>query len=93
MINIEAVSQTGAGVYVAVLDTDLVPNWCDYFPEERIATDLSTGFDQLITFKAKKADPCGLYDLFPVLGFYTYSWGTNATGAGLHQVDAAIAHP
>ena len=33
MINVEAVSETGAGVYVAVLDTGLVPNWKDYFPE------------------------------------------------------------
>ena len=73
MINVEQVSQTGAGVYVAVLDTGLVPNWRDYFPEERIATDLGTGFDQPVTFKAKKADPCGLDDLSQVPGFYTYS--------------------
>lgn len=45
MINIEAVSETGAGVYVAVLDAGLVPNWTDYFPEERVATHLGTGFD------------------------------------------------
>ena len=38
MINVESVTQTGAGVYVAVLDTGLVPNWSDYFPKERIAT-------------------------------------------------------
>jgi len=34
----------GAGVYVAVLDTGLVPNWRDYFPAERIATHLGKGF-------------------------------------------------
>jgi subtilisin family serine protease len=59
MINIEAVSQTGAGVYVAVLDTGLVPNWRDYFPEARIATELGTGFDQSVSFKAQN-DVCGL---------------------------------
>jgi len=59
MINVEAVRETGAGVYVAVLDTGLVPYWRDYFPPERIATHLGTGFDQSVTFKAKKADPCG----------------------------------
>src|SRR4026208_961145 len=59
MINIESVSQTGAGVYVAVLDTGLVPNWRDYFPEARIATELGTGFDRAISFKAQK-DVCVL---------------------------------
>ena len=59
LINIEAVTQTGAGVYVAVLNTGLVPNWQDYFPKERIATDLGKGFEQPVSFKAKK-DQCGL---------------------------------
>ena len=59
MINSEAVSQTGAGVYVAVLDTGLVPNWKDYFPTERIATNLGTGFYQNVSFKAQN-DTCGL---------------------------------
>lgn len=59
MVNIEAVEQTGAGVYVAVLDTGMVPNWRDYFPEERIATELGTGFYQPVSFKAQN-DPCGL---------------------------------
>ena len=45
MINVENVSQTGAGVYVAVLDTGLMPNWSDYFPKARIATQLGTGFE------------------------------------------------
>ena len=59
LINIEAVSQTGKGVYVAVLDTGMVPNWRDYFPEARVATDLGAGFYQPVSFKAK-ADQCGL---------------------------------
>ena len=49
----------GPNVYVAVLDTGLVPNWRDYFPEARVATKLGTGFDQPVSFKAKK-DECGL---------------------------------
>ena len=40
LINVDAVSQTGHGVYVAVLDTGLVPNWRDYFPNARVATQL-----------------------------------------------------
>ncbi len=35
---------TGAGVYVAILDTGLATNWRAYFPEERIATELGRGF-------------------------------------------------
>lgn len=60
LVNIEAVSQTGKGVYVAVLDTGLVPYWQDYFPEARVATKLGTGFEQPVTFKARTNDPCGL---------------------------------
>ena len=57
-INIENVTQTGAGVYVAVLDTGLAPNYRDYFPAERIATELGKGFYQNVSFKAGN-DQCG----------------------------------
>lgn len=59
MIDIENVSQTGAGVYVAVLDTGLAPNWKDYFPQARIAAHLGKGFVQSVSFKAFN-DRCGL---------------------------------
>jgi subtilisin family serine protease len=59
MINVENVSQTGAGVYVAVLDTGLAPNWTDYFPQARVAVGLGKGFVQSVSFKADK-DDCGL---------------------------------
>jgi subtilisin family serine protease len=58
-IDAEGVAQTGRNVYIAVLDTGLVPNWQDYFPEARVATNLGTGFDQPVSFTAKK-DECGL---------------------------------
>ncbi len=32
-----------------------------------------------------------IYDLSPALGWYTYSWGDDATGSGLIQADAAVA--
>src|SRR4030042_6173159 len=60
MINIEAVSQTGANVYVAVLDTGLVPYWQNYFPTERVDTSLGTGFEQPVAFNVSKDDPCKL---------------------------------
>ena len=58
MVNVEKVSQTGAGVYVAVLDTGLVPYWKDYFPDERVAQELGAGFYQNVTFKSHSADKC-----------------------------------
>lgn len=59
MINVENVTETGAGVYVAVLDSGLAPNWKDYFPEARVAEHLGKGFVQSVSFKAQ-ADRCGL---------------------------------
>jgi subtilisin family serine protease len=35
---------TGAGVYVAVLDTGLLRTWRQYFPQERIATQYAKAF-------------------------------------------------
>ena len=55
----EDVSETGRGVYVAVLDTGLAPNYRDYFPSARIAADLGTGFYQPVSFKAHN-DECGV---------------------------------
>lgn len=44
LIDVEEVGEDGEGIYVAVLDTGLVANWRDYFPEERIATEYGIGF-------------------------------------------------
>lgn len=38
------VNYDGTGVYVAVLDTGLVDNWRQYFPEERIAEEYAISF-------------------------------------------------
>ncbi len=38
------VTYTGAGVYVAVLDTGLKDSWRQYFPEERIAEEYAKSF-------------------------------------------------
>jgi subtilisin family serine protease len=59
LVSVEQVSETGAGIYVAVLDTGLAPDWRDFFPEERIATSLGKGFYQSVTFKSA-GDPCEL---------------------------------
>lgn len=60
LINLEDVTQTGHGVYVAVLDTGMVPNWRDYFPEARVATELGAGFYQPVSFKPVDGNSCGL---------------------------------
>ncbi len=39
-----AVSQTGAGVYVGILDTGLLNTWPQYFPQERIAAQYARTF-------------------------------------------------
>jgi len=44
IIDVEKTSYDGEGIYVAILDTGLVANWKDYFPEERIATEYGIGF-------------------------------------------------
>jgi subtilisin family serine protease len=38
------VPQTGAGVYVGILDTGLLFTWPQYFPQQRIATQFATSF-------------------------------------------------
>jgi len=48
MINCDTTGYTGKGVYVAVLDTGLAPNWKDYFPADHIAADLGKGFKEEI---------------------------------------------
>jgi subtilisin family serine protease len=58
-IDVENVSETGAGVYVAVLDTGLVANWKDYFPDARIAQELGKGFYQAVSFRSSE-DPCNV---------------------------------
>jgi len=41
---VRVVEQDGTGVYVAVLDTGLLPTWRQYFPEERIAIEYAKCF-------------------------------------------------
>jgi subtilisin family serine protease len=91
LINVEAVAQTGAGVYVAVLDTGLVPHWRDYFPEARIATELGAGFHQPVTFKAKNQDPCGLEAEVGVLRSSTWV-GSRESTHGTHVASTILGY-
>ncbi len=44
MVNTEKVDATGAGVYVAVLDSGMLPQWESIFSEANVAWDLGKGF-------------------------------------------------
>jgi hypothetical protein len=83
MTNVEGVQQTGRGVYVAVLDTGLVPNWSDYFPKDRILTSLGTGFDQSVTFTAHSDDGCATEHSAGPLRKTTWI-GSNGSTHGTH---------
>lgn len=91
MINIENVSQTGSGVYVAVLDTGLDPNWTEFFPKERINTALGTGFDQPISFKASNSDPCGVEASVGKLHQTTWK-GSRGSTHGTHVTSTIIGY-
>jgi subtilisin family serine protease len=90
LINIDAVPQTGKGVYVAVLDTGMVPNWRDYFPKERIATHLGTGFDQSVIFRVG-ANPCQLDAEVGPLRRTTWVGSTGSTH-GTHVASTIIGY-
>lgn len=53
MINSDITGYSGKGVYVAVLDTGLAPNWKDYLPAKNVATDLGKGFKENIVWNAQ----------------------------------------
>lgn len=93
LIDVEQVSQTGAGVYVAVLDTGLAPNWSDYFPKARVRTDLGVGFEQQVNFKAASdgKDPCGVE--LEVGGLRTTTWvGSRGSTHGTHVASTIIGY-
>ena len=88
-INVENVSETGEGVYVAVLDTGLVANWKDYFPGERVAEELGAGFYQSVNFKAKNQDPCGVDTEIGPLRTSTFV-GSRGSSHGTHVASTII---
>jgi subtilisin family serine protease len=90
-INVERVTQTGRGVYVAVLDSGLVPNWGDYFPEQRVATQLGTGFEQQVTFKSGGEDPCTFGAEVGTLRQSTWV-GSSATTHGTHVASTILGY-
>ena len=91
LVNVEQVSQTGSGVYVAVLDTGLVPNWSDFFPKARIATQYGKGFYQPVWFKSHDADPCAIDAEVGALRDDTYL-GSRTSSHGSHVTSTIIGY-
>ncbi|MBN1330254.1 MAG: S8 family serine peptidase [Candidatus Heimdallarchaeota archaeon] len=48
IIDVEKQPYTGAGTVVVVIDTGLVSNWQNYFPQENILTEYSKSYTQLL---------------------------------------------
>lgn len=90
MINAEVahgMGYTGKGVYIAVLDTGLVPNWRDYFPANRIATKLGKGFYEPIHVNPKTGEL--VYAGFVV----ETTWvGSTLSSHGTHVVSTIIGY-
>ena len=70
---IRTVDYTGEGVLVAVLDTGLVFNWRDYFPEARIATEYAIAFAGGGNENATVSEPSNKWE------HDTHSHGTHVT--------------
>lgn len=91
LADVEATPRTGSGVYVAVLDTGLVPNWRDYFPEARVATELGAGFDQPVTFGSVAGDACALGAEIGTLARSTWVGSTGSTH-GTHVASTILGY-
>jgi subtilisin family serine protease len=90
IINAEVVhglGYTGKGVYIAVLDTGLVPNWRDYFPADRIATRLGKGFVEEVHVNPQTGE-------LVYAGFvHETSWvGSTLSSHGTHVVSTIIGY-
>jgi subtilisin family serine protease len=44
MIDVENIAEGGEGIYVAVIDTGMLPHWMHYFPEGTVVTEWATAF-------------------------------------------------
>ncbi|MCS7124115.1 MAG: S8 family serine peptidase [Candidatus Bathyarchaeota archaeon] len=85
MVDAETVSETGEGVYVAVLDTGLPPFWRYYFPADRIKEEWGRGFTHDI-----KWNPAGYYEIGPLRDDRGFITSIRGSGHGAHVTSTII---
>jgi Subtilisin-like serine proteases len=84
LINVPTVHEIygldGSGVYIAVLDTGLEPQWRNYFPEDKIASDFAAAF--------LGAMATAYWSTGEVLN--KNAWEADTNGHGMHVVSTII---
>ncbi|MFX1508470.1 MAG: S8 family serine peptidase, partial [Promethearchaeota archaeon] len=86
MVDAENVPKTGKGVYIAVLDSGLLPMWPSLFSEANIRDDLGIGFSHEVSWDG------GGFVLEPLndeRGIETTPWGS---GHGTHVVSTIVGY-
>lgn len=84
LVNTENVSETGEGVYVAILDTGMLPAAPFFFSEANVAWDLGIGFTHDIYWDAVVGDI--VIDPLKVTGY----WTNLASGHGTHVASTVV---
>lgn len=89
MIDVENIAGEGEGIYVAVIDSGMLPHWSYYFPEEKIVTEWATAFHwELPSYRTVEVPDAwddalsghGTHVASTIVG---YSW---LTGGAVHEV-------
>jgi subtilisin family serine protease len=91
---------TGAGVYVVILDSGLLPTWREYFPSERIATQYALSFGGgggdvgTVSSQPEKweqdTDSHGTHVTSTVLGFQFPTGPVNGTAPGATVIPVKV---
>lgn len=100
MLDVERVRPSGTGydgtgVYVAVIDTGLVPNWMDYFPASSVDTDLAMSFHNPNGMPNpsgwRDVDSHGTHVSSTILGYNVYgNYNVNGVAPGVKIIPVKV---